>query len=322
MLPGAPGADGALAHHVGAARAAARWPTRTRLTACPRRAPAAGDAGAARRVSAGTEERAAARRAPFTALADVYDAIMQDVPYDAWCAFVLREVRLRGWDGRRLLDVGCGTGNATAPMIARGYDVVALDASADMAARARAKCPEAFVIVGDVREFALEERVDLVYAVFDALNNLTEDGDLQLALEAMHAQLVPGGWLMFDVNTTQGLRALWEDGVAEGWADGVYYRWSHAWDEGKRLATVEAFCRTDGASFVERHVERPYDPLELEGLMRAAGFEAVEVITYPTGRRADEDEPRVWVVGRRPGGEATAAITPGRPPRARRERSR
>jgi SAM-dependent methyltransferase len=266
-------------------------------------------------------EAAAVRRAPFTALADVYDAIMQDVPYEAWCAFVLREVGSRGWSGRRVLDVGCGTGNATAPMVARGFDVVCLDASAAMAERARAKLPEALVVVGDVRDFALEAPVDLAYAVFDALNNLVDDGDLLRALEAVHAQLVPGGWFMFDVNTTVGLRALWEDGVAEGWADGVYYRWHHAWNESSRLATVEAYCRSEAASFVERHVERPYDPRELEEHMHAAGFEGVEVIAYPTGRPVTEGEPRVWVLGRRPDPSA-AGITPVRRPRARRARSR
>ncbi len=273
---------------------------------------------------------AAARHAPFTALANVYDAIMQDVPYEAWCEFVLRELRMRGWQGRRLLDVGCGTGNASAPMVERGYHVVGLDASPEMAARARAKRPGADVLVADVRDFSLTVPVDLAYAVFDALNNLTDDGDLDRALACLHANLVPGGWCMFDANTSEGLRALWEDGVAEGWADGVHYRWVHTWDEQSRRATVEAYCRTDVVEFVERHVERPFDPEELLHAMLAAGFEAVEVIGYPLGRPAEADEARVWVLGRRPiaalrrpiaAVRRPAVLTPGRRPRARRGRS-
>jgi predicted TPR repeat methyltransferase len=246
------------------------------------------------------EAAAAPLRPPFTALADVYDAIMQDVPYEAWCEFVLREAILRGWRGTTLLDVGCGTGLATEPMLRRGYEVTAVDASAAMAARARTRCPGATVLVADVRELALPAPVDLAYAVFDVLNNLVADGDLARALASVHAQLVPGGWFAFDANTTEGLRALWEDDVAEGWVDGVHYRWRHTWDESSRRAHVEAYCRTAGGAFVERHVERPFDPDELETAMTTAGFERVEVITYPTGRRADPDTPRVWVFGRRP----------------------
>jgi SAM-dependent methyltransferase len=218
--------------------------------------------------------------------------------------------------------VGCGTGNATAPMVAEGLAVVGIDASAAMAERARAQVLGAEIVVADVRDFALDARFDLAYSVFDALNNLVDDGDLERAARAVHRHLVPGGWFMFDVNTTVGLRALWEDGVAEGWADGIYYRWQHVWNEETRLATVEAFCRTDAGSFVERHVERPYDLDELVGVMRSAGFEAVEVITYPTGRPASASEPRVWVLGRRPGGAKAPRVTavpppPGPPGRSR-----
>jgi SAM-dependent methyltransferase len=247
---------------------------------------------------------AAPARAPFTALADVYDAIMQDVPYDAWCAFMLDEVCSRGWQGRRLLDVGCGTGNATAPMLARGFEVVAVDASAEMAARARVKCPGARVVVGDVREVRLDAPVDLAYAVFDALNTLTGEGELERALRAVHGHLVPGGWLVFDANTTAGLRALGDEGVVEGWATAeggdVHYRWHHAWDEAAGLASVAAFCEGAAGSFVEHHVERPFDPPELERTMRAAGFGSVAVVAYPDGRPADDDDLRVWVLGRRP----------------------
>jgi len=245
-------------------------------------------------------------RAPFTALADVYDTIMQDVPYEAWCTFLLRLVTARGWSGGRLLDVGCGTGNATLPMLARGYEVVAVDASPAMAARARAKCPQATVVVADVRDLALDPPVDLAYAVFDTLNTLPDEATFVQALRAVHAVLAPGGWFVFDANTTAGLRELGEEGLVEGWAvaeDGdVHYRWHHVWDEAAGVATVDAACEGPAGAFVERHVERPFDPPVLLRAMHAAGFEAVEVVAYPDGRAADEHDLRVWALGRRPAG--------------------
>jgi SAM-dependent methyltransferase len=262
-------------------------------------------------VVSGRTSRTAARdpslaavphRPPFTALADVYDAIMQDVPYEAWCDFLLREATLRGWRGTRLLDLGCGTGLATAPMLARGYGVTGVDASEAMARRARSRCPDAEIVVADVRTLELAAPFDLAYAVFDVLNNLVDDGDLVRALASVRSHLVPGGWLAFDANTSEGLRSLWEDGVAEGWVDGVHYRWRHTWDEGRRRATVDAYCQTAAGAFVERHEERPFDVAELEAAMAEAGFERVEVVTYPQGRPAGHDAERVWVFGRRPPG--------------------
>ena len=237
---------------------------------------------------------------PFTRLADVYDAIMADVEYDDWIDFILREASARGFAGGRLLDLGCGTGNATGPAWARGHLVDGLDASAAMIEVARRKHPASDFYVADVREFALPRRYALAYSVFDSLNNLLDDAGFLAMARCVRAHLQPGGWFVFDANTTEGLRSLWEDGRAEGWADDVYYRWIHRYDEERGLATVEAFCRDRIGEFTEVHQERPYDPADLRRLLSAAGFEAIEVVRYPDAAPADEDEPRVWTFARAP----------------------
>ena len=239
-------------------------------------------------------------KAPYSALAEVYDAIMQDVPYDLWCDFVLVELASRGWSGRRLLDLGCGTGLASEPYRRRGFEVLGVDPSAAMIGAARRRDPAAHYQLGDARTLALDQRFDLVIAVFDALNNLTGDGELAAACERVAAHLEPGGAFVFDVNTSVGLQALWEDDVAEGWAGDVYYRWEHVWDPSRRRARVAAYCRGPAGAFVEHHEERPFDPPELAAALHAAGFASAEVITYPTGRPATDADPRVWAVARVP----------------------
>ena len=234
------------------------------------------------------------QRAPFTALARVYDAIMQDVPYDDWVAFALREAAVRGWRGGRVLDIGCGTGNATAPLVARGFDVVGLDASRDMLAVASAKLPGVRFVHGDVRDAPLPGPFGLAVSVFDTLNNLLDDGDLERAAAHVRASLVPGGVLAFDVNTVVGLEALWEDDVAEGWAGDVHYRWTHRWDPDARRATVDAWCASPEGTFVETHHERPYDPDELVAALAAAGYARVDVVAFPDARPARSTSARVW----------------------------
>lgn len=239
--------------------------------------------------------------APFTRLADVYDAIMADVEYDDWVAFVLREATRRGFQGGRLLDLGCGTGNATGPALDRGFIVDGLDVSEPMLEVARRKHPRGTFVAGDVRTFDMPDRYALVYSVFDALNNLLTDDDFVAMCQRVRAHLEPGGWFVFDANTTVGLRSLWEDGRAEGWAGAdIYYRWTHHYDEATGLATVEAFCRDRIGEFTEVHHERPYDPDDLLRLLTLAGFEAPEVLTFPHGDVALADDDRVWVFARAP----------------------
>ena len=249
----------------------------------------------ARAVSAAKARRAA----PFTALADVYDEIMQDVPYREWCEFVLAQLSERGWSGSRLLDLGCGTGRAGEEYRAQGMEVLGVDASREMIRMARARDPRGRYLQADARALALGESFDLVVAVFDTLNNLTGDGELARACERVAAHLAPGGAFVFDVNTSVGLRSLWEDGVAEGWAGDVYYRWEHTWDPRTQRARVAAYCRGPRGAFVEHHEERPFDLAELHDTLSAHGFERVETITYPSARPARRDDPRVWVIARR-----------------------
>jgi len=238
-------------------------------------------------------------RAPFTALAEVYDVIMADVEYDDWAAYILRLARERGWRGGAALDVGCGTGNATVPMRARGVEVSGLDGSQAMLRVAQRKLPSVRFYRSDFRTMRLPERFTLVYSVFDALNNLLEPSGFEAMARRVFDHLLPGGLFIFDVNTTVGLRDLWEGGRVEGWADEVYYRWVHSFDEGTALAKVEAFCETEDGPFTEIHYERPYDPPEATRLLEAAGFTGVEALSYPSGEPAPDDAARVWMVARR-----------------------
>jgi len=236
---------------------------------------------------------------PFTLLASVYDVIMAEVEYDEWAAFVLELADARGYGGGPLLDLGCGTGNSTAPMTERGLDVTGIDASAAMLAVARAKLPDVEFYRAGFTELALGRTFEVVYSMFDALNNLLTDADMRTALSRVHHHLDPGGLFIFDVNTPTGLRNLWEGGKAEGWADDVFYRWTHSYDEGTGLAHVEALCSTADGSFVERHSERGYDAAELVRLLAGAGFTSIEVVQFPGGEPAPVDADRIWVVATR-----------------------
>lgn len=68
--------------------------------------------------------------------------------------------------GGRVLEVGCGTGQATVPLARRGYRILAVELGANLAAVARrnlAAYPDATVHVGSFEEYAAEaERFDLL----------------------------------------------------------------------------------------------------------------------------------------------------------------
>jgi SAM-dependent methyltransferase len=232
-------------------------------------------------------------------LATVYDVIMSDIDYDSWIDFILRGVTARGWQGGSVLDIGCGTANSTFPVFARGFEVMGLDASAAMLEVAREKLPPVSFIEASFLDFSIPKQFSLIYSVFDSLNNLLEPKDFLQACRTIYEHLCPAGFFVFDVNTTIGLRDLWESGRAEGWVNDVYYRWEHHFDEGTGLASVEAYCETGQRAFTEVHFERPYDAGEVRELLQQAGFSAVEALNYPDGEPAPEDASRIWIMAQK-----------------------
>lgn len=237
---------------------------------------------------------------PFSLLASVYDGIMSDVAYDDWARFMLAQLELRNWQPGPLLDLGCGTGNSTAPFVQLGYQVVGLDASAEMLAVARRKLPGVRFIEADFRDFCLPQRFALIYSLFDSLNNLLSPVEFSQMARCVLAHLAPGGFFIFDVNTTAGLKELWEAGRAEGWVDDIYYCWEHSFDAERGLARVEAYCQQGAVRFTEVHLERPYDADELRALLAEAGFSHVEVLSHPDGRPPPPDAARLWVIAQKP----------------------
>ncbi|HEY8505171.1 MAG TPA: methyltransferase domain-containing protein [Gemmataceae bacterium] len=66
--------------------------------------------------------------------------------------------------GERVLDLGCGTGHLTARIAEAGCEVVGLDHSPEMLARARAAYPALEFVPGDARDFAFDRPFDAVFS--------------------------------------------------------------------------------------------------------------------------------------------------------------
>ncbi len=237
---------------------------------------------------------------PFSLLAKVYDSIMSDIDYEDWGEFILDTAKKHGWHGQGpVLDLGCGTGNSTFPMFARGLEVVGLDYSAEMLEVAKIKLPPVEFIQADFKNIKIDKEFSLVYSVFDAINNLLVDDDFLAMAASVYDMLEPNGIFLFDVNTTIGLKELWVSGQAEGWAGDVYYNWNHSFDPKTGLAKVEAYCEDNDINFTETHYERPYDSELITKLLQELNFKDISILKYPGGGPAPKDAPRIWVVAKK-----------------------
>lgn len=112
--------------------------------------------------------------------------------------------------GAHLLDIGCGMGEPIArDLLARGFHVTGVDASASMIALCRKRFPFATWIEADMRSLDLVEEFDGVIA-WDSLFHLSRD-DQRATIPVLARHLSATGRLVFTSGPADGERTnpLW-----------------------------------------------------------------------------------------------------------------
>jgi trans-aconitate 2-methyltransferase len=165
----------------------------------------------------------------------------------------------------RVVDLGCGTGHLTADLKERwpGADVVGVDSSPEMIARAReAGAPGVRFQEGDLREWRAEQQVDVL--VSNAALQWVP-GHLDL-LPRLVEQVTPGGWFAFQVpgNFDQPshalLRDLADDARFREYVEGVAR--PHAFGPEVYLdALLAKGCKVDAWETTYLHVLEGEDPV-------------------------------------------------------------
>ena len=163
----------------------------------------------------------------YEGLAPFYDLFTAGYSYDTLLAELERLALDHGLAGRRLLDVGCGTGKSFLPMLARGYEVTGCDLSPAMVEQAREKLPPGLVelFVADMRDLPVG-RFLRPHHLPRRLSQLPGGPGRPRARPsaAWRRTWRPAGLLVFDVNTLSTYRgAFAAHGVRE--SDGVVFCW-------------------------------------------------------------------------------------------------
>jgi SAM-dependent methyltransferase len=92
-----------------------------------------------------------------------------------------------------ILDLGSGTGRVAVDLVARGHDVVALDADPDLLAVLRGRAPAVETVEADARDFELGRTFGVVLAPMQLAQILGGPAGRVAMLERVHAHLIPGG---------------------------------------------------------------------------------------------------------------------------------
>jgi len=248
--------------------------------------------------------------------AAVYDRSGQ-LHFSVLMDLYLRDLlRVHPAPGRRMLDLGCGTGTLALLMAERGWSVVGLDRSPAMLAEAERKRlaqnegpsgrPEhrdVRFVLGDLRALRFEAACDLVTSCYDTLNYLLEPAELASTFAGVYHALVPGGLLCFDLATDMFLRGYWQ-GVELEEQPGYVQIMQSRYDapSGRSTLVLTGFVAQGGGRFRrfrEVHIARAYPPSTVQALLIQAGFAVEGVYDCFTTLPAHEASLREMYVARK-----------------------
>ena len=178
----------------------------------------------------------------FEQLVEDYDAGRPSYPPELYDA-------LPPLDGVRLLELGCGTGIATAPLVERSAQVVATDLGPRMLARVALRAPAAARVV------ARAEALPLRDGSFDAVcgAQMWHWVDLAPATAEVARVLRPGGWLALWWNEVDADGQPWWDAQQDRLEAG-----NPAYTRGYRQVDHGAALQASGLFTVEQSVQLPW----------------------------------------------------------------
>ncbi|MBO4749848.1 MAG: methyltransferase domain-containing protein [Lachnospiraceae bacterium] len=263
----------------------------------------------------------------YSDFADVYDELMDDVPYEAWKDRIVRLIGEYGVSQRvsqegetlgsleealaserdLVVDLGCGTGTLTELLYAEGFDMVGIDNSEAMLAKAMEKKEqsgsEILYLLQDMRELSLYSTVGTVVSVCDSLNYLLEEDELLQVFSLVNNYLYPRGIFIFDFNTDYKYREVIGDAVIAENREDCSFIWENFYDPEERINEYDLtmFLRREGELFervTETHLQRGYEACEVETLLKQAGLEVLLMRDADSDGEVTETSERVYVVAR------------------------
>lgn len=235
--------------------------------------------------------------------AAVYDLLTINVPYDEIAEYYAK-ILCKITNGRRLLDLGCGTGNLTTLLAERGFDVIGLDASSEMLSIAANKSSKVRWICQDMTKAELGEEVDAVISTLDSINHLESAEEIAACFAGAAANLKRGGAFVFDVNTIFKHREILSDNTFVYDVDGAFCVWQNefcAEDNGVSI-DLDIFFEEEDGSYTRggesfREIALSVD--EMKKMLEETGFAVVEIHEYLTQNPPSENSEKLLFVAKK-----------------------
>ena len=172
-------------------------------------------------------------------------------------------------NGNKVLDMACGTGNASIIFNDLGYDIRGFDISETMIEYAKSKNNKINFYIDDMLTFTLNDKVDLVVCYMDSLNYLSTLKQLEKVFINVFNCLENKGIFIFDYHSLDCINRYQVEYIEEGSVLDVNYQWTITSDDNMLLTT---FVFYEEYNRIEQHVQYIYDIDLIKDILIKVGF--------------------------------------------------
>ncbi|WP_394209003.1 class I SAM-dependent DNA methyltransferase [Enterovibrio calviensis] len=134
----------------------------------------------------------------YTDLSGYYDLMCADINYESQSHCVRRLHQLFGNQGKRHLDLACGTGPHIRHFIDTGFMSNGLDLNQPMLDQAKLRCPEAEFSLQNMCNFVVDQPYDLITCFLYSIHYSGSIENLTACIRSAHAALKDGGVFCFN----------------------------------------------------------------------------------------------------------------------------
>lgn len=204
--------------------------------------------------------------APYSRLAKIYDKVMAHVNYKMWAEYIKNLYQFADLRIEKVIDISCGTGKHIRFLQKDITTFIGADQSKQMITAAKNNLHftgKACLLVNDARRIALKSQsVDAVLMLYDSVNYLIEDSDIENLLEEVNRILAPGGIFIFDFVTETGLEECFDGHYDSDSWEGLAYERHSRYSKKEKLQYNKFNFLFNGEPFIEEHVQRIRTTLE------------------------------------------------------------
>lgn len=218
-------------------------------------------------------------------MAEVYDELMDNVPYDDWMVMIQQMIAQAARPIQSVIDLGCGTGVITRKLAASGYEMTGVDQSPEMLDKAQKDLESDGSInwlEADITALDGKQQYDMAISCCDVINYITDLQSVEQAFKNIYQLLEADGLFFFDVHSLYTVEDIYIGQTFSDTTDEAAYIWEciPGNEAGEMYHQLTFFHQEEGNHFIrfhEKHHQRTFPVEVYKNILKKIGFKKIKI---------------------------------------------